>query len=114
MMNVSIKFFFLCLALGITGLKAQETNYCGASEKEKELRQSHPEILIEEQKLDQFVKDWITSNAATLRDEQLYVIPIVFHIIHDYGAENISDDQVRDAVRILNEDYQLRNADTSV
>lgn len=113
-MKYSIKFFFLCLAFGITGLHAQDINFCGTSEKEKALRQSHPEILIEEQKLDQFVKDWIASNSATLRDDQKFIIPIVFHIIHDYGTENISDNQVRDAVRIINEDYQLRNADTSL
>ena len=112
-MKYSIKFFLLCVAFGITGLYAQQTDYCGTSQKEMALRQSHPEILIEEQKLDQFVKDWIASNSATLRDDQTYVIPIVFHIIHDYGIENISDAQVRDAVRIINEDYQLRNADTT-
>ena len=33
-----------------------------------------------------------------------YVVPIVFHIIHDNGPENISDAQVLDAVRVLNED----------
>lgn len=43
-----------------------------------------------------------------------YVIPIVFHILHTGGSTNISDAQVLDAVRILNEDYNKRNADTSV
>jgi hypothetical protein len=33
------------------------------------------------------------------------VIPIVFHIVHDYGSEFIPDANVYDAVRILNEDY---------
>lgn len=42
-----------------------------------------------------------------------YIIPVVFHIIHEYGTENISDAQVLDAVRILNEDYRKLNADTS-
>ncbi|MDQ3109671.1 MAG: M43 family zinc metalloprotease [Bacteroidota bacterium] len=43
-----------------------------------------------------------------------YIIPIVFHIIHDYGSENISDAQVIDAVRILNEDFRKNNADTTL
>lgn len=42
-----------------------------------------------------------------------YIIPVVFHIIHDYGTENISDAQVMDAVAILNEDFRLLNADAS-
>lgn len=40
-----------------------------------------------------------------------YVIPLVFHIIHNNGPENISDEQIYDAVRILNEDFNRENAD---
>jgi PKD repeat protein len=44
-----------------------------------------------------------------------FIIPMVFHIIHDNGDENISDAQIEDAVRILNEDYNRQNPDwTSV
>lgn len=43
-----------------------------------------------------------------------YTVAVVFHIIHDYGSENISDAQVFDAVRILNEDYRHMNADTNI
>ncbi|TND08665.1 MAG: PKD domain-containing protein [Bacteroidetes bacterium] len=42
-----------------------------------------------------------------------YIIPMVFHIVHDYGSENISDAQVIDAVRVLNEDFRKLNADTA-
>lgn len=42
-----------------------------------------------------------------------YIIPVVFHIIHDYNFENISDAQVMDAVAILNRDFRKLNADTS-
>lgn len=40
-----------------------------------------------------------------------YVIPMVFHIIHNNGPENISDEQIYDAVRILNDDFNRENAD---
>lgn len=40
-----------------------------------------------------------------------YTIPVVFHIIHEFGAENISDAQVFDAMRILNEDFNKQNPD---
>lgn len=43
-----------------------------------------------------------------------YTVAVVFHIVHDYGTENISDAQVYDAMRILNEDYRHLNADTSI
>ncbi|MGL4597396.1 MAG: M43 family zinc metalloprotease, partial [Bacteroidia bacterium] len=46
--------------------------------------------------------------------QQALILPVVFHIIHDFGAENISDAQVFDAIRILNEDFRKKNADTTL
>lgn len=40
-----------------------------------------------------------------------YIIPVVFHIIHNYGPENISDEQVFDAMKRINDDYNALNAD---
>lgn len=40
------------------------------------------------------------------------IIPVVFHVLHQNGLENISDLQIFDAVRILNENFQKMNADT--
>ncbi|MCC6937512.1 MAG: choice-of-anchor J domain-containing protein [Flavobacteriales bacterium] len=39
------------------------------------------------------------------------IIPVVFHVIHNHGAENIDDAQLVDAIRILNEDYNKENPD---
>ncbi len=41
------------------------------------------------------------------------VIPLVIHVLYDNGGGNIPDEQVYDAVRILNEDFQKRNPDTA-
>ena len=43
----------------------------------------------------------------------IYNIPLVFHVIHNGGVENISSDQIRDAVAILNRDFRLQNADAN-
>jgi PKD repeat protein len=53
-------------------------------------------------------------NVSAQQSPPQYIIPIVFHIIHEYGSENISDAQVLDAMRILNEDYRKLNSDTNV
>lgn len=45
-----------------------------------------------------------------MRDE-LIIIPVVFHVIHNNGEENISDEQIFDAVEILNRDYAALNPD---
>lgn len=43
----------------------------------------------------------------------IYTIPVVFHIVHNFGPENISDAQVKDAIRILNEDFRRLNASSA-
>lgn len=44
---------------------------------------------------------------------QSYIIPVVVHVLHQGGPENISDAQILDAMRILNKDFNKQNADTS-
>jgi len=40
-----------------------------------------------------------------------YTIPVVVHVVYRTAAENISDAQVQSQIAVLNEDYQLLNAD---
>lgn len=41
-----------------------------------------------------------------------YVIPVVFHIMHEYGPENLTKAQILDQIRVINEDFNRLNADT--
>ena len=43
----------------------------------------------------------------------VYRVPIVFHIIHNGGIENISNAQILDALDILNRDFRKLNPDTA-
>ncbi len=43
----------------------------------------------------------------------VYTFPVVFHVLHNDGAENISNEQIIDAVSILNRDYRLQNTDAN-
>ncbi|MBC7426041.1 MAG: T9SS type A sorting domain-containing protein [Bacteroidia bacterium] len=48
-----------------------------------------------------------TKRAAILK------IPVVFHVIHTNGTENISKEQIADQMRILNLDYSMTNTNLS-
>jgi PKD repeat protein len=61
-----------------------------------------------EQALEAFTREFTAQKRGG--DEEI-VIPVVFHIIHENGLENISDDQVRDAIRVLNNDFNKLNTD---
>ncbi len=43
----------------------------------------------------------------------VYYIPVVFHVLQIGGNENISDEQIHDAIRVLNKDYRLLNTDAA-
>ena len=43
----------------------------------------------------------------------VYKIPVVFHILHNNGIENISDEQVFDAISIMNRDFRRLNSDAA-
>ncbi|PCH65072.1 MAG: hypothetical protein COC01_10420 [Bacteroidetes bacterium] len=42
-------------------------------------------------------------------NEIKYIIPVVVHIMHDNGVENISDEQVKSQIEVLNEDFGKYN-----
>lgn len=43
----------------------------------------------------------------------VYKVPVVFHILHNNGSENISKEQIADAVAILNRDFRKLNSDAN-
>ena len=54
----------------------------------------------------------MVSGKVKRSSNQRYVVSVVFHVVHGNGPENISDDQIHDAMRILNRDFQKENPDT--
>jgi len=96
-------------------LKAQEEKplRCSTEEMWQEAIKKDPQAAINRQKLWDFVKTFKGPQRRVSQNGSLqYIIPVVFHIMHNYGAENISKDQVLDAVRILNLSFQKLNPDT--
>ncbi len=77
------------------------------------LFEANPELLIEAEaariELEAFTKEFATTPRQ--KDGDPIIIPVVFHIIHNNGTENISDDQVRDCIRVLNEDFNAGNVE---
>ncbi len=94
--------------------------------------QNHPEPCLTDHVTEQFFKnnpvqaEQLKENFYTAWDKHLQqqntsetkrksgavrIIPVVFHIIHTYGDDNISKDQILDQMRVLNEDFRRMNAD---
>jgi len=114
-MNIRYNLVGLALLATIASY-AQRPFSCTTGEMVEKSYQDHPEFLTAHEQLEQFTADYVKNNAAertASNSAPTYLIPIVFHIIHNYGPENISDAQVYDEVKILCRDYRMRNADTA-
>jgi hypothetical protein len=90
---------FLIQVMAVGGLNAQ--HYCGFDES-KDLFLSHNKRVAQHQRhLDQ-VDHWLEQNKGLNRDELTCVVPVVVHVIHQNGGENIPDEMVEDAIGFLN------------
>lgn len=69
----------------------------------------------EQEEFNNYVQDFIHNNLDLNSNNGSrgisYTIPVVFHIIHAGGSENISNEQVEDVIRIMNNDFQKLNSD---
>ncbi|MBA3970730.1 MAG: T9SS type A sorting domain-containing protein [Bacteroidetes bacterium] len=110
----------LFASLLINSSFAQDLKHCGTTEMmlkaldaDQKLKQQY---LAEEEARDiadqqAFANGYKENNDRAM--PPVYIIPVVFHILHEGGPENISDAQILDEMRILNEDFRKTNADIS-
>jgi PKD repeat protein len=102
-----------------TVVRAQE-KYCGSTEMTQKLWAKDPSLyekFLEESAIEKERDRIAFANGYKEGDGKamppVYVVPVVFHIIHEGGTENISDAQIYDAMRCINEDYRKLNADNA-
>lgn len=107
------------LLVSVLGLKSQLPQPCGTTEMMNKWMAENPDkakdfLKLQQEADEQDKKDFSHNySGQRLSSTPAYTIPVVFHIIHLNGPENISDAQVYDAMRILNEDYRKLNSDTT-
>ncbi|MGQ0828515.1 MAG: M43 family zinc metalloprotease [Bacteroidota bacterium] len=110
--------FFFCLV--ISNVQAQGLKPCGTTEMQQQLFDADPllyeEHLKENARLEAIDKEaYANGYKETDRSAAppVYIIPVVFHVLHQYGAENISDAQLKDGIRVMTEDFRKLNADAA-
>lgn len=99
-------------ALGTSLLAQQAPTLCGTDQERARLIAQDPTYLEREAAFLQELRDLMRNSAVDRDGDQVYRIPVVFHILHQKGSENISNEQILSAMEILNRDYDKRNADT--
>ncbi len=87
-------FFLFC----IPQLLWAQSNWCGTSDK---MIPSNP--TIQEQNLMHKIRTTIANSSFNKSQDSLLIIPTVVHIIHFNGNGDITDLQVQDGMRVINE-----------
>ncbi|HLP54871.1 MAG TPA: M43 family zinc metalloprotease [Fluviicola sp.] len=112
-----MKHLLLLIASSIACIPAfaQQPLHCGTDEMHHQLFQQHPEynagIQLAYERLQAHTNEYL--QAAHPKSGAAYIIPVVFHVIHNYGNENISDAQIFDAIEQVNLQFRKLNPDTS-
>lgn len=112
------RFSIAILALSatlFTNAQDRVVHYCGQVKAREKLFERHPAA----ESSSRHATEELEAYTSSFEDERggggdpVYIIPVVFHVIHNNGNENISDAQIYNAVEILTRDFRKLNADTS-
>lgn len=80
---------------------------CGQHILENQYRQANPQVEAEFEAY----AEWIAQAQYKTDRADKIIIPVVFHVIHQNGPENIADEQIYDAMRIMNRDFNALNTE---
>lgn len=92
--------------------EGEHVEYCIQHKKMNELKQDPQMAALIQAAQQQLAYEEQHPKGATQKGT-VYTIPVVFHVLHVNGSENISREQLVDAIAILNRDYRLQNADAA-
>ncbi len=119
-MNKIFKLFLAGALLSSSIGSSQEFKHCGTTEAMNKAFAENPamhqqylqmQAELKAKDLEAFKNGYQNKQGGT--PAPTYIIPVVFHILHLNGSENISDAQIQDQMRILNEDFRKLNADNA-
>lgn len=75
---------------------------CGFDPLYLQLQQEIPGFSVDPQQL---------SQQAATRDDEIFVVPVVVHVVWKEEVENISEERIRSQIAVLNRDFRGANAD---
>lgn len=106
----------LCLSFAGNSFAQPPFKQCGADEISYQLYADNPKLqqAMEHNRayLKKFTEQFVAEQQNRSNDS-LYTIPVVFHVIHAYGNENISDEQIMSGLHVLNRNFALQHPDTA-
>lgn len=111
MMKKSILFLGVSLITGNLFSQEVTTNRCATVEYMNYRESIQPGYI--QSTADVFNKAVkISKSGNSAKSNDIYVIPVVVHVVYNTSAHNLHDSVIYDQIRVLNEDFNRLNADT--
>lgn len=116
-------YLLAALAAGLISNKANAQAHCGTDEMHQYYKQQNPDVAIYEKKLNESIRAFLahanlhntaSKTTATHHDTDYYDIPVVVHVMHNYGVELLKDSSIHVMIANLNRFYSKQNNLTSV
>lgn len=105
-----MKFLIIfCLVIVSLFTKAQPIKHCPSPPLYEDLKKIDPAYELHRFENENLFQKSITpENKESLADSPIITIPVVVHILYNQSIENISDEQIRSQITVLNEDYRKK------
>ncbi len=114
------KYLFLLIAIACFASRASAQR-CATDEMHQEYKRQHPEIAVYEKQMSEDIANFM-QNAKTSKpligakttesvhsDTDYYDIPVVIHVMHTYGNDVISDNEIYKLIANMNTFYNAQN-----
>lgn len=104
----SVPLFFFLILCSLQPVSAQNLHRCGTDEHLEHQLATHPQFRDLMDRHETQYQQWLGSADADAQRAacDVFVVPVVVHIIYDDAVTNISDAQVQSQITILNQDYR--------
>src|SRR3954469_25112488 len=86
---------------------------CSTDERYHELLKQYPYLADYEEQFEAQLASLTGARTTASTDTVIYDIPFVLHVVHDYGTENLSDDDLYIAFSYWAKVYMKQNGDTA-
>jgi hypothetical protein len=87
---------------------------CASEEMLKAQLAIDPSLRTRMQQIEEYTRKAIAGEAFRGRPSKTIDIPVVVHVLYNTAEENISDAQIQSQIDVLNEDFNLKNADNGL
>lgn len=106
------KIILSLFAIGLLTGPAMAERKCGSAEHHEHMMQTDPEFAKNRAIIEQQTAQYVANPSK--QNRLLVTIPVVFHVVYNTTAQNISDAQIQSQLTVLNNDFRKLNADVSL